>query len=460
MEELTARVNEALGREEIRAERFANRIRLIFLSLLAVIAAVNINNVGRVASYMNFGTLATGFLYGFIVHLVMRKRGYHPSMKYITSLCDIFLIHALLFLYTQIEIPSVALKNYVFYVVYPIILLTVFRYDRKLTLLAGLWAVVLYLTLLVYLSLTRSAFFEPFGYYDELFSPRITVVAQLTKVTILCGYIALATYLSHYSRKLILAMIRQEVSARSEKEAMVRELEVASEVQRRLLPRTFPSMPKLETYGMVLPGQFVGGDYFDFLRVNDTSLLLVIADVSGKGVPAALIMSEVRASVHLLADMSRSLEELVKRLNTLVHTSTARHDFVTFFVAEVSSLRPTIRYVNAGHPPPIVALNGVMEQLSERTLALGFMEDLPNLREQTASFQPGSLLVAYTDGILERTNPQREQYGLERLQEFIRGNAALPAEAFAERLVEDVKSFGDGHYLDDDATVAVVRRIV
>ena len=163
MQELHQRIGEALAKEEARAEQFANYVRLILLIILGVIASVNAPSVILEANIFNFGALFIGFVYGFLVFIRIRRLGYHPLMKYVTSCVDILLVFLLLILYTRIEIPSVALKNYVFFVLFPLIALTAFRYDQVLTLVSGGLAVGLYLALVITLYLTNAITFTAFA---------------------------------------------------------------------------------------------------------------------------------------------------------------------------------------------------------------------------------------------------------------------------------------------------------
>ncbi|MEK6755348.1 MAG: PP2C family protein-serine/threonine phosphatase, partial [Bacteroidota bacterium] len=204
-------------------------------------------------------------------------------------------------------------------------------------------------------------------------------------------------------------------------------------------------------------GRFVGGDYCDFLKLSDHRMLVVVADVSGKGVPAALIMSEVRASTHLLASAELDVAEFVQRLNALLLKSTDRKTFVTLFAGEIDTSARVIRYVNAGHPPPMVYRDRHLCSLSKGTIPLGVMAHVPQLSLQSEPFPPGTMVVCYTDGISERRNQEGEEYGEERLKEFVPSHADLDAEPFAQRLLEEVKAFGRGKDLDDDITVAVAK---
>ena len=457
MEGLTERISQALAAEEAKAENFANTVRFILLLVLSTVALLNAPSVTSEANLLNFGALAAGFAYGFLVFIRIRRTGYRPIMKYVTSCVDVVLVFLLLVMYARIEIPSVALKNYVFLIVFPLVALTAFRYDRKLTLVTGGLAIALYVALFFYLYLSHSITISHGGYAQELFSTDVTYIGQLTKVLILGGYVLLLAYLARYSRVLFAKLISHELSLRNQKELMDLELRIASEVQEKFLPHSIPEVDGLELGGAVQQGKFVGGDYYDFIKLADDTLLLAMADVSGKGVPAALIMAEVRATTQLLTSMQIDLEAFAQRLNSLVHQSTDKKTFVTFFAAEINTSRRRLTYINAGHPPPLLCTAAGVRPLARGTLPLGLYASLPRLVKHSEEFLPGHVLVSYTDGIPERTNSQGEQYGEDRLTEFVRANAHSELQAFTRRLFAEVKDFGRGKELEDDVSVAVAK---
>ena len=187
---------------------------------------------------------------------------------------------------------------------------------------------------------------------------------------------------------------------------MDRELELASQVQTRLLPHTFPVLEVLDIYLTVKQGKFVGIDYCDFLKLSDNVLLIVLADVSGHGAPAALSMSEVHATIQLPASMHRELVDLIQQLNALLYHSTDSRSFVTFFAAEIKTASRSMTYVNAGHPSPLICSNGKIRPLSQGTLPLGITVSFPQFFHYSEEFSPDSIFVSYTDGILERTNSE------------------------------------------------------
>ncbi|MCK5571657.1 MAG: serine/threonine-protein phosphatase [Bacteroidetes bacterium] len=457
MSELATRIRRALAEKEGRAEKFASMVRLSLLVIFTIVAVLNIQAISLEATGINIAALFVGYMYGFLVVFILRYRGYRPWMKYVTSFLDVMLIISVLMLYTLIETPSVALKNYVFLAVFPAIALTVFRYDPKLTWTTGILTLALYGGCFTYLVLTGAVRVVSGGYAEELFTVNVTYIGQLTKVLLLFGFTALVAYLARYTRNLIVELVRTEVGLRLEKETMDRELELASQVQGQLLPVSVPAVQGLSMHGRVVQGHAVGGDYYDFIPLPDNSLLLIVAEVSGKGVPAALIMSEIRGSAHLLAVMRPSLEDFVRRLNSLLIRSTVPKDFATCFAAEIRPFDKTLSFVNAGHPPPFVWSEGALTPLSERTIPLGILENMPQLKTHTVSFAPGNLLVAYSDGLTERQDSRGEFYGEERLQRYILDFNQLAPQLFSDRLLYDVKTYGGDESLADDITVAVLK---
>jgi serine phosphatase RsbU (regulator of sigma subunit) len=457
--DIASRINQALAREEIRAEKLANVVRLIFLIALTIIALLNSSSVSFEANILNFGALSAGFMYGFLVSVRIRRQGYRPMMKYITSCLDVGMIFLLLFTYSRIEIPAVALKNYTFLVVFPVVALTAFRYDRRLTLVSGGLAIMLYTILIFQLTTSGFVSLTNGGYEQELFSPAVTTIGQLTKVLILTGYVLLLAHLAHYSRKLFAKVISTEVVARTQKETMDLEMKIASQVQTNFLPQSIPVVAELDIFSAIQQGRYVGGDYYDIIPMKGEKLLIISADVSGKGIPAALVMAEVRAAAHVLASQHAGLEEMVQRLNTLLHQSTDRKSFVTFFAGEIDTHERRMTYINAGHPPPLLSTVGKVHPLAKGTVPLGMLTSLPQLTMHTQQLTPGDLLVSYTDGIVERTNHNREQYGVERLVGYVQANGHLGVRSFTQQLFNEVKGFGEGRDLDDDVTLLVVRYV-
>jgi len=455
MKEIIDRVDRALSLQEARIERLANRARLGFVGFIAVIAMVNAPTVSGWSNIVNFGAVGIALLYGLAVAVWLQRRGYRSAMKYATSLMDLTLVHLALLAYASADLPTVALKNPVFFIVYPIIGMTLFRYDPRLTAVSGGYTLIAYGFLFAWV--TQFTPVKWSDYSSELFGPDVTVLGQLTKVLVLAVFIGFMTALAWYTRSLFHRLVWNELETRQQKEKIERELELASQVQAQLLPRGWPDFEGLSLHGAIIEGRSVGGDYYDFIPLSNHAALLIVADVAGKGVPAALIMSAVRAGVHLCVSMGLKIEEVVERLNRLLYESTAPHSYVTAFIAHLDTSANRIHYVNAGHPPPLVICNHQVRRLQEATLPLGLFPSLPGLLVQHEELQPGSMLVACTDGVSERSDSTGEEFGSSALQRFTEEHGGLDCHAFAENLLATLKGFGDNRPFEDDVTLVVAK---
>jgi serine phosphatase RsbU (regulator of sigma subunit) len=242
-----------------------------------------------------------------------------------------------------------------------------------------------------------------------------------------------------------------------ERAAMEEELHLARQIQASYLPSVFPRLPSVELSATNVPSKQVGGDYYDCVDTGD-ALLIAVADVVGKGVPAALLMSMLQASLRTMATERRSLCDMVRQLNKLILQSGIEGKFATFFLARLDPVTLRLEYSNAGHNPPLLLrADGRAEWLSHGGLLLGIFED-PRSSETSMWLAAGDRLVLYTDGITEAANPAREMFGEERLALAF---AATPREADAGELVEavlrSVHDFCEGEEPGDDMTVVAVR---
>ena len=236
------------------------------------------------------------------------------------------------------------------------------------------------------------------------------------------------------------------------------ELDLARRIQRTSLLSEFPPVPRCEVHAVYVPSRQVGGDFYDVVAAGDGSHLLAIADVSGKGVPAAMLSSMLQASLRTQAGSRDSLETILRNINTLLYRSTEAHQFATFFLARVDGERMQLSFSNAGHNWPVLLRpNGERVFLERGGTPLGIIEGAV-FEEATVSLEPGDRVVMYTDGISEATNREGVQYGEERLCAVVERLAAdLPAHAIAQRVIEDLHAHLDGVEPQDDITMLVVR---
>ena len=236
------------------------------------------------------------------------------------------------------------------------------------------------------------------------------------------------------------------------------ELNLAHQIQQTFLKNEFPALPRCEVYAINLPSRQVGGDYYDVVTAPDGSFLVAIADVAGKGVPAALLSSMLQAALRTQASSVHSPAEILRNVNSLVYRSTAVHQFATFFLAHVSADGRRMTYCNAGHNwPVLLRRNGEREWLKCGGTILGIMENVA-MEEAAFELSPGDVLVFYTDGISEATNVDGELYGEERLVEFISSlPPSLHPEAIAQGILREVERHLGRLEAQDDRTLVVLR---
>jgi sigma-B regulation protein RsbU (phosphoserine phosphatase) len=244
----------------------------------------------------------------------------------------------------------------------------------------------------------------------------------------------------------------------AQREKLNREVEIAREVQERLFPQAAPAIDGYDLAGACRPALGVGGDYYDFLALPDGRTGIVIGDVAGKGIAAALLMASLHASVRGQAMLAgRALSELIARVNTLIYEASTSSRYATLFYGELDPATGHFDYVNAGHNPPMVLRGGgEMDRLDRGGTVVGL---LPRFAYQQGSteLRPGDVLVCFTDGISEAQNAAGEEWGEEALSESARSAAAVPARELIERLMRDADRFAGGAPQHDDMTAVVLR---
>jgi sigma-B regulation protein RsbU (phosphoserine phosphatase) len=251
------------------------------------------------------------------------------------------------------------------------------------------------------------------------------------------------------------AEIAAEIAAR---EKAKRELEIAREVQERLFPQEYPPVAGIEYAGACRPALGVGGDYYDFIPISETGLGLAIGDVSGKGIPAALLMATLRAYLRgqTINGMS-NLAAMVKNLNQLVYESSAANRYATFFYAEYDVATRVIRYVNAGHNPPMVFRpSGEIARLDVGGPVIGLMQDC-QYEQGCLTLQHGDVLVAFTDGVSEAMDGAMQEFGEERLAATIEPARTLASTQLIDRIMIAADEYVAGAPQHDDMSLVVLR---
>jgi len=224
-----------------------------------------------------------------------------------------------------------------------------------------------------------------------------------------------------------------------------------------LLPRKILHIAGFDIAAPNEPWSEIGGDYYDFIRIDPERWGVAIGDVAGKGASAALLVSALRASLHSLARNELALRSIFRKAHCFFQESFAEGDFATLFYAEMDPAVGRLIYINAGHPPPLlIRKNGAIESLENGGLPLGLLE-ADRYAEGVADFDDGEALVLYTDGISEALNAEDEPYGRGRLIAAISSSISESAASISESVMEDVERFS-GSQISDDRTLVILKR--
>jgi phosphoserine phosphatase RsbU/P len=269
-------------------------------------------------------------------------------------------------------------------------------------------------------------------------------------------------------KQVTLGRERRELARRAEEETQTQkviasqfreqehEIAEARAIQEGLLPKEIPQLPGYEIAATWQSARIVGGDYFDVLPLSDGMLGLCIADVAGKGMPAALLMSNLQAAVRGLASPSLAPDELCVRLNTLLCRNMASDRFVTLFYAQLDGASGTLRYVTAGHNPPFVMhADGAHERLRDGGSVLGVFPN-PAFTLGTANLRPGDVVVLFTDGVTEARDADDDEFGDDRLLAVLAESRASSVRDIQKEILQAATNFTHGPW-HDDATVLVLR---
>lgn len=238
--------------------------------------------------------------------------------------------------------------------------------------------------------------------------------------------------------------------------AMRKELELASEMQSMLFPSSLPRDKNIDTAAFYLPHQQVGGDYYDFMWLNENECAFCVADVSGKGVAAALLMSNFQANLRVLFNHTDTLTELVRELNTKVMANAKGEKFITLFIAKYNIVTRTLTYVNAAHNPPLIASGNSISTLKIGCTGLGMFDEIDKIKEGIVNISPGTTIVCYTDGLTELENDKGEDFGIDSLKELIKNHPKLNMMELNVKIMETVMNYKQSRpYIDDIALFSI-----
>ncbi|MCW5922794.1 MAG: SpoIIE family protein phosphatase [Saprospiraceae bacterium] len=278
------------------------------------------------------------------------------------------------------------------------------------------------------------AFVGGFGDEDDVYN-KVQFVTTITNV------IAVAIE----NKRLFKQQLRQEV--------LNREVEVAAEIQRTLVPSRLPAGKKYQLSSIYKPHFAVGGDYYDVVEYPDGKIAFCIADITGKGVSAALLMANFQANFHALITRRPTLEEIVQELNAAVYRVTQGDKFITLFLAKYDPTNRTLHYINAGHTPPLLLADGEVLPLKNGCTVLGWLPELPFLEIGSLCLTSEALIFSYTDGLTDVSNKSGEEFGEEKLITFLRAHTALGAKELNTKLLAHIEHYRERQPYPDDITV-------
>lgn len=254
------------------------------------------------------------------------------------------------------------------------------------------------------------------------------------------------------------ALALQNIKLQSEyidKKRMNKELEMARNIQKRLMPHDIPAVPGLDIVGECHPCYEIAGDYFDIINIEGGYSVMVVADVSGKGAGAAMIMANLQASIRLGVHLSDKLADFVARINELIYNNTSSSEFITFFMSIWDPTKNVLYYVNAGHNPPVVIdIDGKVTRLPATGLMLGVLSDSA-YEENYVRLEKGSVFVIYTDGLEEAMNEKDEMFGGDRIISTVEENKSQSPEKILRSLRDSVLAHCGTRPIQDDVTMIV-----
>jgi serine phosphatase RsbU (regulator of sigma subunit) len=253
------------------------------------------------------------------------------------------------------------------------------------------------------------------------------------------------------------AQRKAEAQGRKAKRVAAQELEIAKQVQARLLPQRLPSIPTLDCAGICVQARVVGGDYYDVLQLGRDRAAIVVADIAGKGIGAALLMANLQANLRSqCAWVGDHPEQALSLVNRMLFENTEPGSYATLFYAEYSAKEGQLRYANCGHPPGLLLHGDSVEKLQAANTVVGLFEEW-NCAVSAIAMQEGDVLVLYTDGVIEAFDDSGEEFGEVRLMDTLRTCRSLSASLIAKAIVDQVAQFGGGEQYDD-ITVVVAKK--
>lgn len=278
------------------------------------------------------------------------------------------------------------------------------------------------------------SFFGGFGKNDDMYS-KVKFITTITNI------IAVAIE----NKRLFKRQIQQE--------RLNREMELAGDMQNMLIPNQLPQNKDYEFAGIYKPHLGIGGDYYDFVELESEKMAFCIADISGKGLAAALMMSNFQANFHVLIRQHANLEVLVQELNRALFRLTNGDRFLTFFVGHYCKKEKILHYINAGHTPPVLKMNGTTQLLTKGCTILGSFEKIPVIETGHVEIVDDAFIVTYTDGLTDVQNSKEEYFDEILLEKFVQENVVESCSIFNKKLYAHIDSFRGEEPFPDDFTL-------
>ncbi len=242
-----------------------------------------------------------------------------------------------------------------------------------------------------------------------------------------------------------------------EKQKLEEELEFAREIQQNLLPSQIPATNNFDIAAINLPSKQVGGDYFDIIKVDEGKYIIAIADVSGKGIPASLLMANMQAFLQVISKQNIDIATATGLINDLISQNTSDGRFITFFWALLDDNEKRLTYVNAGHNPPILVRNNEIIRLSEGGIILGVMKTLLPYNSNSIQLESGDKIIMFTDGVSEAMNPFSQEFSEERLEKIALSTSQFTSNETLQKIKEEIEKFVEGAPQSDDLTMMIIR---
>lgn len=274
--------------------------------------------------------------------------------------------------------------------------------------------------------------------YDE----RYNIIQQITTIT---NIIAVAME----NKRLFKRQLEQQ--------GLRKEMELGRDIQQMLVPQVLPSNEKIEFDCIYRPKLSIGGDYYDCIEFREGRLAFCIGDISGKGIGAALLMANFQANFQSLIRQRVPLEEFISQLNTSVNQITKGEKFITFFIAEIDLKKKELRYINAGHNPPLLLSKGEVKLLTKGCTILGSFDELPIIEKGIINIEPGDIIVSFTDGLIEVKDDKQQFFSEEKLQDLVKNRSYDSAKEINTYIKDIIDKYNDESEYPDDLTLLSCR---